>query len=374
MSASDNPALAGATGIVAIDLAALAANWRALAKLVAPADCGAVVKADAYGLGAVEIIPALERAGCRTFFVATPDEAAEARALALDAAIYVLDGLVSGGVPTLLAANARPVLSSLAEAREWAAVAGRAPAAVHVDTGLNRLGMPPEEWAAFAADASLRRRLDLRLMMSHLACADDPAHPMNQAQRSAFESARTRLPDSPASLAASDGLMLGPEYHYDLVRPGYALYGGQAAQRSRAPVSPVVTVKARVLQVREVPAGATVGYSATYTARTLRRIATVAAGYADGFARGTGVSLDEGTGRPGGAVSIRGVRAPVVGRVSMDLITVDVTDVPGSPIACGEWAILIGQGLSLEDVGAGAGTIGYEVLTRLGRRFYRLYV
>ncbi len=362
------PIPAEATGVVAIGLAALMANWRALAELAAPAECGAVVKADAYGLGAREVIPALWRAGCRTFFVATAGEAREARVLAPEAVIYALDGLLPGSAQGLLAAGARPVLSSLAEAREWAALGTPAPAALHVDTGLNRLGLSTHEFQQLVSEPALLGRLDLRLVMSHLACADEPGCPMNAAQRHGLEAAREQMPSIPASLAASDGMMLGSAYHFDLVRPGYALYGGQASKGRPAPVSPVVTVRARILQIRDVAAGGAVGYSAAYRALSPRRVATVAAGYADGLARAASAP----SGQTGGEVSYEGRRAPIVGRVSMDLVTVDVTHL-GAGLARGDWVDLIGPDLTLEEAGARAGTIGYEVLTRLGRRFERVY-
>ncbi len=357
-------------GVITIDLAVLRANWQALARLVAPAECGAVVKADAYGLGANEVIPALWRAGCRTFFIATNEEAKEARGLAPEATIYALDGLMPGAAAALLEARARPVLSSLDEVREWAAVEGRPPAALHVDTGLNRLGLGCDAMAALTGDAALLSRLDLGLVMSHLACADDPAPPMNERQLAAFNAARALLPLAPASLAASDGLMLGREYHFDLVRPGYALYGGQASKDRPAPVKSVVQVQARILQIRDVEPGGIVGYSASYTASGRRRIATVAAGYADGFARAASATNTQA----GGSVMIGGRRAPVIGRVSMDLITVDVTGLGDAGVARGDWVDLVGPDLTLEEIGARAGTIGYEVLTRLGRRFERVHV
>jgi alanine racemase len=362
-----------ASGVVTIDLGRLAANWRTLAGLVAPAECGAVVKADAYGLGAAQVIPALVAAGCRTFFVATIAEAAAARALAAQATLYVLNGPGPHASHELVRLAARPVLSSLDAVYEWADATARggrsAPAALHVDSGLHRLGVPAPEVLRLAADGALLRRLDLRLVMSHLACADEPGHPLNGEQLAAFRAALSRFPGIPASLAASDGLMLGPQFHFNLVRPGYALYGGQASRAARTPVSPVVTVEARVLQVHDVPAGATVGYGATWRAARPSRIATIAAGYADGFARALGTNGEAGA----GVVAIRGHLAPVVGRVSMDLTTVDVTDVPGRPPARGDLVELIGPTVSLEAMGAAAGTIGYEVLTRLGRRFHRVY-
>ena len=362
----------GATGVITIDLDAVHANWRALAALVAPAECAAVVKADAYGLGAAKIVPALARAGCRTFFVATPEEGHAARLLVPEARLFALDGLFPGAAPLLLGADVAPVLSSLAEVEDWAREAARAgrplPAALQIDSGLNRLGLPESEVQALAAQPALLGALDLRLVMSHLASADDPADPNNEAQRAAFERRRALLPPAPASLAASDGLMLGPDYHFDLVRPGYALYGGQAFRGGATPVSPVVTVRARVLQVRTLETGSSVGYSATWRARRPTRIAVIAAGYADGIARALSAPSDTAA----AMVVVAGQRAPIVGRVSMDLITVDVTDVAGE-IRRGDLATLIGPGLTIEAMGTAAGTIGYEVLTRLGPRFVRQY-
>jgi alanine racemase len=362
-----------ATGVISVDLDALQNNWRALANLVAPAECAAVVKADAYGLGAAEVIPALARAGCRTFFVATPEEGRKARLLAPDARLFVLDGLFPGAAPLLLAADVTPVLSSLDDAEDWAQEAARLgkalPAALQVDSGLNRLGLSGSDVKTLASKSSLLSRLDLRLVMSHLACADDPEHPHNARQRTAFNRRRALLPSVPASLAASDGLMLGATYHYDLVRPGYALYGGQAFRGGATPVSPVVTIQARIVQVRTLKAGDSVGYSATWHATRPTRLAVIAAGYADGIAR----ALSAASGKKGGMVMIAGQRAPVVGRVSMDLITVDVTDVDGE-ITRGDLATLVGPGLTIEAMGKAGGTIGYEVLTRLGPRFVRHYI
>ncbi len=243
------------------------------------------------------------------------------------------------------------------------------PAALHVDTGLNRLGMSEAEFAALVADAGLMARLDIALIISHLACADDAQHPMNREQLAVFNRLRAQLPKARASLAASDGLMLGKDFHFDLVRPGYALYGGQAAPQ-RAPVLPVVRVSARILQVQDVPPGSRIGYSATYRAASPRRIATIAAGYADGVFRHASAANEES----GGAVAIRGKLAPIVGRVSMDLITVDITDIGDPPPERGDFVDLISPELPLEAVGMNARTIGYEVLTRLGTRFHRHYV
>ncbi len=360
------------TGLITIDLAQIAANWQALALLVTPAECASVVKADAYGLGAARVVPALWNAGCRTFFIATPAEAHQARALAPGATIFALDGLVPGTANAVLAAGALPVLSSLPEVAEWADLACRIGAklacAIQVDSGLNRLGLSAEDIARIVRDSQAMARIDIRLVMSHLASADDPANPKNEAQRLRFDETRRMLPPARASLAASDGLMLGRAYHFDLVRPGYALYGGQASEGSAAPVRPVVKVAARVLQVRDVAPGETVGYSGTWAARRPSRVAIVAAGYADGFARGASAA----SGKAGGQVRVNGVLAPVAGRVSMDLITVDVTDVSPA-VRRGDFAEIIGPSLTIETVGTQAGTIGYEVLTRLGTRFERVY-
>jgi alanine racemase len=362
---------ASATGVIIVDLGQIRANWRALAQRVAPAECAAVVKADAYGLGAAQVIPALVKEGCRTFFVATIGEAARARILAPKAAIYILDGLLPGTGPEFLAIGAIPVLASFEEVKEWEALAlargERLPTALHVDSGLNRLGMTGVDMNAIDTEERARH-LDVRLIVSHLACADNPGHDMNAWQRDNFDAMRRYMPNVPASLVASDGLMLGVDYHYDLVRPGYALYGGQAFQGGPAPVAPVLAVKARVLQVRVVQPSDTVGYSATWRPKDPSRIAIVAAGYDDGVAR----ALSRGTGEDGAHVMFEGKLAPIVGRVSMDLITVDVTKLEQPP-ARGDFVDLIGPGLPIETIGAAAGTIGYEVLTRLGRRFHRLY-
>ncbi len=364
---------ARATGAVIVDLARIAANWRALAAHVAPAECSAVVKADAYGLGAAEIVPALVSAGCRTFFVATPDEAQQARALAPRAVIYVLDGVLDAG---FLAAHCTvPVLADPSDVSAWLQYCNKAgaklPAALQVDTGLNRRGLSRRQLEGLVQSSDFAE-LAIRLVMSHLACADDPTSAMNSLQRDAFLAARERLPGVPASLSASDGLMLGAPFHFDLVRPGYALYGGQAFGGGRAPVEPVVRAFARVLQVRDVPAGQAIGYSATWTTRSRRRIATIAAGYADGVFRHASGS----NGVPGGLIGIDGHLCPIVGRVSMDLVTADVTEAVTDDALSGQalWAELIGPSLPIETVGAKAGTIGYEVLTRLGRRFHRVYL
>lgn len=365
---------ARATGIIAVDAGRIAANWRALAAQVAPAECAAVVKADAYGLGASRAVPALAQAGCRTFFVATPDEAEQARKLAPQSEIYVLDGVLDAAF--LASVSARPVLADPSDVSLWTHFCGSAgaklPAALQIDTGLNRRGLSPTQFDAFVS-RNTKSSFDLALVMSHLACADDPASPMNWKQREAFLAGHQRLQGIPASLAASDGLMLGKPFHFDLVRPGYALYGGQAFGGGGAPVEPVLQAYARILQIRTVPYGETVGYSATWRTKSTRTIATIAAGYADGVFRHASGSDD----KAGGFIAVDGHLCPIVGRVSMDLVTADVTDAlarRGEATEPPQWAELIGPSLTIEAVGARAGTIGYEVLTRLGRRFHRVYI
>ena len=332
-----------------------------------------MVKADAYGLGMAEVAPALARAGCKTFFVATLGEAAELRALLLDATIYVLGGLLKDTGPVYRALGLRPVLNSAAEVEEWAAfcsaVRAKLPAAIHIDSGMNRLGLSADEVASLARAKGLLGTLELTLLMSHLACADEPDHAKNETQRKTFDSLRAKLPKAPASLANSAGILLGRAYHYDLVRPGIALYGGKARRTGADRFAPVVELSGRILQVRDVPAGETVGYGATRALKRPSRIATLAVGYADGFFR----SLSVADGKQGLQVYLGPHPAPLLGRVSMDLITVDVTDVPEEHARRGAFVELIGKQIPAHHLAAHAGTIDYEVLTNLGARAKRRY-
>ncbi len=332
-----------------------------------------MVKADAYGLGMAEVAPALARAGCKTFFVATLGEAAELRALLLDATIYVLGGLLKDTGPVYRALGLRPVLNSAAEVEEWAAfcsaVRAKLPAAIHIDSGMNRLGLSADEVASLASAKSLLGTFELTLLMSHLACADEPDHAKNETQRKTFDSLRAKLPKAPASLANSAGILLGRAYHYDLVRPGIALYGGKASRTGADRFAPVVKLSGRILQVRDVPAGETVGYGATRALKRPSRIATLAVGYADGFFR----SLSVADGKQALQVYLGPHPAPLLGRVSMDLITVDVTDVPEEHARRGAFVELIGKQIPAHHLAAHAGTIDYEVLTNLGARAKRRY-
>jgi alanine racemase len=364
---------ATATAILTIDLSSLTANYRRLAAFSAPAECAAVVKADAYGLGVAACAPALARAGCEAFFVATLAEAIELRALLPQAMIYLFDGLLPGTAPVFHAYDLRPVLNSAEEIREWAAFcAGTGvslPAAIHIDTGMNRLGLSRAEAEALAA-AGHAGTFELTLVMSHLACADEPEHPKNEAQRLAFDALRGSLPGTRASLANSGGILLGRAYHYDLVRPGIALYGGKPQAEGPNPFARVVHLAGRILQLREVPAGESIGYGASRTLKRPSRIAVVAVGYADGLFRALSVGDDE----EGMSVYLGPHPAPILGRVSMDLITIDVTGLPEDLAHRGAFVELIGDHIAPHEFAAHAGTIDYEVLTSLGARATRRYI
>jgi alanine racemase len=362
-----------ASALLTIDLDAIAANYRRLGALAAPAECAAVVKADAYGLGMEQVAPALWRAGCKTFFVATLGEAEMLRGLLPEATIYVFGGLFPDTAARFGASDLRPVLNSLAEIREWVAFCARAekklPAAVHIDSGMNRLGLSAAEVEAIAEESALWSAMELALVMSHLACADMPEHPKSEAQRSVFNRLRARLPKTLASLANSAGILLGRPFHYDVVRPGIALYGGSARSHGDSEFAPVLRLDARVAQLRDVPAGETVGYGATRTVKRHTRVATLAVGYADGLFRALSVGDDE----EGHVVYLGPHSAPILGRVSMDLITVDVTGVPEHFARPGAWVEVIGPHVSLQTLAAHAGTIDYEILTNLGSRAVRRY-
>jgi alanine racemase len=363
-----------ARAVLKIDLDALRANWARLNQATGRAECAGVVKADAYGLGLEPVARALTREGCRTFFVATLDEGRRTRLVQPGAAIYVLDGLLPRAETHYSGFDLRPVLSSRLEIDDWAAycrtLGRRLPAAVHIDTGINRLGMPTAEVEQLAADPSVFGNFDLALVVSHLACADEPDNPMNPAQRAEFDRLRAMLPSAPASLSNSGGVFLSPDYHYDLVRPGIALYGGRAHIGGPNPMQAVVTLSARILQVREVDVGATVGYGGTWRVTRPSRIATIACGYADGFLR----ALSGPTGHPGPIGYIGAHPVPIIGRVSMDLISVDVTDMPEGLAQRGDWVEVMGERVTVDDLTDRAGTIGYELLSRLSPRVHRIYV
>jgi alanine racemase len=359
-------------GTLTIDLAAIEANWRALGRELRTVECAAVVKANAYGMGLEPVTTTLANAGCKTFFVADLAEARAVRSYAGEATIYVLDGFTSDWGDALIEINARPVINSTTELAEWDAFVSanswRGGAALHIDTGMRRLGITPDEAAALAPRAQTENH-GIALVMSHLACADTPDHPLNEAQIKLFRELRMLYAGIPASLANSSGIFLGDATHYDLARPGAALYGVNPTPGKPNPMQGVVELTGRILQIRNVAPDETVGYGATWTAKRATRIAVVALGYADGLLRAGGGSDD----RLGGSAIVAGQRCPIVGRISMDLSCIDITDVPAGAVHRGDHATLVGADITVDDVGAAAGTIGYEILTRLGPRCHLVY-
>ncbi|HML08100.1 MAG TPA: alanine racemase [Xanthobacteraceae bacterium] len=354
-------------GTLTIDLGAIEANWRTLARVIVPAECAAVVKVDAYGLGLEPITAALTRAGCKTFFVADIGEARRVRACAREAAIYVLNGFSPGGAPAFIELNARPVINSMTELAEWDAfVAARnwqEGAALHVDTGMNRLGISVAEAAALGPRVQ-KENHGITLLMSHLACAEIADSPVNNVQIRLFREVRALYPGVPASLANSSGIFLGSSTHYDMARPGAALYGINPTPGSHNPMREVVELTGRILQVRNVRQGDTVGYGATWTAKRPSRIAVAALGYADGLMRAASSAERE---RRGMAI-VAGKRCPFAGRISMDLVCIDTTEISEGVVRRGDLATFIGAGITVDDVAESAQTIGYEILTRLGQR------
>lgn len=347
-----------------VRLGAIIANYRALERLAGPAGVAAVVKADAYGLGAGVIASMLAEARCDTFFVARLEEGITLRKSVSDARIFILDGAPPDSVPALIAHRLTPVLNSLAEIAGWAAAARQTrqtlDAAIHIDTGMNRLGLPAYELATLAADA--RKRLAFMrvvLWMSHLACADDADSPMNGMQLERFRTALAMLPPAPASLANSAGTMLGRPYAFDLVRPGIALYGGKPQKSGENPFATTAVLTAPILQLRRIDKGEGVGYGATLRTKRPTMLATLGLGYADGVLRAA-------SGR--GFAAIAGQRAPFAGRVSMDLTILDVTDINPADLGLGAEVELFGDTISLEEVAAAAGTANYEILTAMRGR------
>ncbi len=371
---ADSPHAAEHGAILSVNLSAVRRNWRRLADRVAPAPCAAVVKADAYGLGIEPVVQALVREGCRTFFVAHLSEGIRVRHVARDATIYVLNGLPPGVMPLYRDHALRPVLGSAPEIAEWAESGITEGCALHVDTGMNRLGLTFDEFARLNAGAALGQ-LHSSLIMTHFVDAEVPGSAITAQQIALFDRACRLVPETPASLCNSAGIFLDTKardagFRGDLARPGYALYGGNPVPHRHNPMEAVARLEATVLQVRAVPAGHSVGYNAQWTARRDTTIATVSLGYADGWLR----SQSAADAKAGGVALVHGVRCPFAGRVSMDLITLDVTDVPPGRVRRGDTAVLLGDGISVDDVGTRAGTNGYEILTNLGSRYTRRYV
>jgi alanine racemase len=399
---ADPAARAGA--VLEIDLGAVVANWRLLAGKAAPAQCAAVVKADGYGLGAAAVASALHKAGCRIFFVATLDEGIALRAaVGTDPEIAILNGPLPGTAPEFATHALIPVLNHPGQVEEWASLVsllrrgrGRDPsrqrwegeggsaatpspgfglrpqppspalrergsAILHIDTGMSRLGLSAREFEKLVRKPPA---IAWRAVMSHLACADEPEHARNEAQFARFIAARAKLSNVPASLAASSGIFLGPDYHFDLVRPGAALYGVNPQPGTQNPMRPVVRLTAKILQIREIDGGESVGYGAAHVMAGPGRLATATVGYADGWLRSFS---HRGCGRIGGQ------RVPLVGRVSMDLASFDVTAVDPALLHPSAAIELLGGEYGVDEAAADAGTIGYEILTALGRRYHRVY-
>jgi alanine racemase len=369
---AENDGVRRAGAILTVDLGAIAANWRGLRDAGRaggrPIDCAAVLKADAYGTGATAVGPRLAAEGCRQFFVAHLDEGIALRGVVPEHAIYVLNGLLPGTEPDFVEFGLTPVLNHLGQVNAWRAAAQRynrpLDAVIHIDTGMHRLGLSPEEAQLLAAERGRLRGLRLALLMSHLVVSEEPNNPINGEQLSRFRNFVRTMPGAPASLANSSGIFLGPDYHFDLLRPGAALYGINPTPGRPNPMLTTVTLRARVLQVRRIDALQTVGYGAAWRSARPSRVATIALGYADGYFR----TLINRT-----HVHLAGHKVAVIGRISMDLVTIDVTDVPEVDSQPGALVEVLGPHLTADDLAEHARTNAYEVMTALGRRYARLY-
>ncbi|MEQ8195408.1 MAG: alanine racemase [Rhodospirillales bacterium] len=360
--------------ILTVDLDAIAENYKLLRGTFTGAECAAVVKADAYGLGARMVAPALAKAGCKTFFVAHLQEAIDLRAILPEAGIHVLNGLAPGTGAVFAEHRLVPVLNSLGDLEAWKGFLESQsfkdvpPADIHLDSGMLRLGLPPGEIDTLANEPERLAGINLTAVLSHLACATELDHPLNPRHLKAFKQDLAKLPATPGtrvSFCGSSAIFLGPDYHFDLARPGAALYGINPLPGRPNPMRQTVRLQGKILQVRDVDTPQTVGYGATHRVTRKGKIATVAVGYADGFFRALS---NRGCGYIGD------IRVPIVGRVSMDLITVDVGDVPSSQLFTGALVELLGPDRDPDAVAEDAGTIGYEVLTALGSRYHRAYV
>lgn len=352
-----------------IDLAALSLNYRQLQELAKNAETAAVVKANGYGLGLEQVGKELFAAGCRTFFVAYFCEGERLRQAVPEANIAVLGGLEVPTFKESMALGLTPVLNSLGALQDWATFARQnameLPAIIHLDTGMNRLGLSITEQKQLSEKPDLMNGLHICAYMTHCISSEEFDSDLTPVQREKFLQIVRQLPPAPLSMANSSCLFWGKDFHFDLVRPGVALFGGNPTPQTQNPMHNVLTVQTKILQIREVDAGMTVGYGATHRFEHAARVATLAIGYADGFHRSFG---------PNGSVLIGTHSAPIIGRVSMDLITIDVTHIPESLAHPGGMATLIGAHRPIDAVANEAGTIAYEVLTSLGQRVTRQYL
>lgn len=376
---NDDDAFASAGLRLTVDLGALVENWRDLARRSGKARTSAVVKADAYGLGIEDVGETLYGAGARDFFVATADEGATLRLYAPEARIFVLSGIWPGMERRFFENDLVPVIASEEQLTFWMSVLsdyGDYPCALQVDTGFNRLGLPMDDAMALADDVSRPASFAPVLVMSHLACGDDPSNAMNRQQLEAFRKVSAVFEGIEASLANSAGIFLGADYHFDLTRPGIATYGGEAVPGVANPMRSVATAEARIIQTRSVKSGETVGYGRALQLTRDSRLAIVSAGYADGYMRSqssAGVPLRQ-TGIPGGHGFIAGHKVPVAGRITMDLTIFDVTDLPENLVRAGDYVELFGSNISVDEAARAAGTIGYEMLSSMGLRHERRYI
>src|ERR1700744_1377544 len=370
--ANQAAALASYTGVLTVDLDAIIANWRKLEKTAVPAECAGVVKANAYGCGAEQVSKALASAGCKTFFVATLDEARVVRAALPQATIYALDGFFQNTGEAYAKIDCKPVIGDLNELAEWDVFCRRSGwnggAAIHIDTGMNRLGLTIAEAQGIIPRINAGDH-GITLVMSHLASAELVNNSTNAKQLTAFREIASHFTNVQASLSNSSGIYLGPQFQFDVVRPGAALYGVNPTPEADNPMQPVVNLKARIVQIRNVERGESVGYGGTWTTRRPTRLAVVSAGYADGYFRAA--SANDGT--RGAEVMVAGKRCPIAGRISMDLLAVDITDVAPNAARRGHMVTLIGEGITVDELAHHFGTIGYEVLTSLGQRYARVY-
>ncbi len=351
-------------GVLTVDLDALARNYRTLRDAAPQSACGAVVKANAYGLGVAPVAGRLWDEGCRHFFVATAQEGIELRSLLPEAQIFAFEGVLEASADGVIGADLIPILNSIGQIRCWRAVGAGRPAAIHLDTGMSRLGLAEAELRE-ASRTGLLEELNLHYALTHLACADVPSDPLNARQVRNFGDLLARLPEVGTSIGGSAGILLGPEYHGDLVRPGIALYGANPFAGGDSAMEPVVTLEGIVLQTRTVTRQQTVGYGATHTVRSGTRLATVGVGYADGYPRALGNR---------GVACVAGTEVRVVGRVSMDLITLDVSELAPAEVRPGDRVELLGRNVPLDNLARKAGTISYEILTGLGPRWQRRYL
>jgi alanine racemase len=352
------------SGLVEVNLAALKSNWLALKSAAHGAEVAAPIKGEAYGLGLAPCAKALWEAGCLSFYVARPLEGEALRGILSEAQISVLDGLYPGQSAFYVKHRLIPAITSIAQADEWAKDGQGAPCTLHVDTGINRLGLSVADYAQILRT---HPKLNIAFVMSHLACSDEPDHPMNEAQRRRFAEIRSLAPHIKASFANSSGIYLGKAYAHDQVRPGVALYGGNPLPGKPNPMQVVATLKARVMQIRELKPGETLGYSATWAASGPTRVALLGAGYRDGVPRRLSSSLQSGPAQ----VFLNGKRCPVIGRVSMDMMGVNVTDATAN---LGDWAEIFGRNIPVDEAAGWAQTISYELLTHLGSRYARHYM